>query len=75
MVWNGFIRSDGACLVTSLDLSNPIVSEWCGAIYTLVQSPHGDQDAIRGLAREKGAKRFVIHAPPQINMLDDESRH
>ena len=67
MNWNGYIKGDGTCLITPLLHNAGDVLEW----WTGDGKKHvsgGGLEATKIMAERYGAKRFVLHNPPHVNM-------
>ena len=67
MNWHGYIKGDGTCLITPL-LPNAadVLQWWAGSVGATVRGD-GLEDT-KTMAGKHGAKRFVLHNPPDVKM-------
>ncbi len=69
MDWNGYIKGDGTCLLTPLSGGHDDVKKWwTGSRKKWVCACDGGLEATKTMAGKHGAKRFVLHNPPDVRM-------
>jgi hypothetical protein len=69
MRWHGYIKADGTCLLTPLFPVDQVVINWiAGEGAAFVSDFTGGMQATAEMAKEYGAKRFILHDPPNIDM-------
>ena len=69
MIWNGYIKGDGTCLLTPLFPEHADVIKWFGGRgMKMVCDYAGGMDGTKAMAEEHGGKHFVLHNPPDVRM-------
>lgn len=70
MRWHGYIKADGTCLLTPFYPVDEPVLEWiAGEGAAMVSDFTGGMQATAEMAKKYGAKLFVVHEPPKMNMV------